>query len=296
MTTSFPCAPSRRMVLTGAAALATAPLASAVGAQALDRPDVVIGWTPWSDAEVVTKLAARVLRESMGQDVELTLADIEAQFRTLAKGDIDVMLMSWEPGLHASYLRQYGGSLTDLGPLYDGTIGLAVPDWVDPSLISSIEDLAKPEVQEALGGRIVGIDAGAGLMATTREAIAAYGLDAYTLEEGTGPKMVREIALAQRKKAPVVVTAWRPHMKFALYGMRYIEDPKGFYADASVIHARANAGFPDREPLLANMLRKMSLEIADIENIMVDARDNGIDTALDTWIAANGDRIRSWVE
>lgn len=287
-------APNRRTLLTGAAALGLAPLAAR--AQSLGRPDVIIGWTPWSDAEVVTKLAARVLREEMGQDVELTLADIEAQFRTLAKGDIDVMLMSWEPGLHAPYLRRYGADLADLGPLYEGTIGLAVPEWVDPSLISSIEDLARPEVQEALGNRIVGIDPGAGLMATTREAITAYGLDGYTLEEGTGPKMVREIALAQRKEAPVVVTAWRPHMKFALYGMRYLDDPQGLYADASTIHARANSGFPERAPDLARMLEKMSLEIADIERIMVDARETGIDAALDDWIAGNADRIRAWVE
>jgi len=287
---------SRRAFLSSVAALGTVSFASPSGAQALGRPDVTIGWTPWSDAEVVTKLAARVLREEMGQDVELTLADIEAQFRTLASGDIDVMLMSWEPGLHASYLRQYGDALVDLGPIYEGSIGLAVPEWVDPALVSTIEDLAKPEVREALGGRIVGIDPGAGLMATTREAIKAYGLEDYALEEGTGPKMVREIALAQRKEAPIVVTAWRPHMKFALYGMRYLADPKGFYADASTIHARANTGFPDRAAAVAQTLRKMTLEISDIEQIMVETREHGIDTALDKWIAANGDRIRSWVD
>ncbi|KUF08759.1 glycine betaine ABC transporter substrate-binding protein [Pseudoponticoccus marisrubri] len=284
----------RRTLLSGAAALALLP--AGARAQSLGRPDVIIGWTPWSDAEVVTKLAARVLRAQMGQDVELTLADIEAQFRTLAAGDIDVMLMSWEPGLHAPYLRRYGAELADLGPLYEGTIGLAVPDWVDPGMLSSIEDLAKPEVREALGGRIVGIDPGAGLMATTRQAMTAYGLGDYTLEEGTGPKMVREIALAQRRQAPVVVTAWRPHMKFALYGMRYLEDPQGLYAEASTIHARANAGFAERAPELARMLGRMSLETADIEQIMVAARETGIDAALEAWIAANGERIRGWIE
>jgi len=285
---------TRRTLLTGAAALSLAPLTAQ--AQMLTRPDVTIGWTTWSDAEVVTKLAARILRQQMGQDVELTLADVEAQFRTLSKGDIDVMLMSWEPGLHAPYLRRYGETLADLGPLYEGTIGLAVPEWVEPSLISSIEDLAKPDVRDALGGRIVGIDPGAGLMATTRDAMSSYGLEAYTLEEGTGPKMVREIALAQRKGAPIVVTAWRPHMKFAQYGMRYLDDPKGLFANASTIHARAHADFPERAPKLASMLQNMSLEVAEIEQIMVDARTNGMDDALETWIANNSERIEGWTK
>ncbi|MDV7144138.1 glycine betaine ABC transporter substrate-binding protein [Tropicimonas sp. TH_r6] len=264
-------------------------------ASSLSAPDVIIGWTPWSDAEVVTKLAARVLRRDMDKDVELTLADISAQFRTIAKGDVDVMLMSWEPGLHANYLRRYGDDLVDLGEIYEGNIGLAVPEWVPEDLISSIEDLAKPEVQEALGGRIVGIDPGAGLMATTRQAMQDYGLGAYELEEGTGPKMVREIAKAQRNETPVVVTAWRPHMKFELYGMRYIEDPKGLYADISSIHARANRNFPDRAPGIAEMLSAIHLEISDIEQIMVAGRQDGIDVAIDAWIAANRDVVSGWL-
>lgn len=281
---------SRRSMLAALASLSATPLA----AQSLGRPDVVIGWTPWSDAEVVTKLVARVLHDMMDRDVELTLADIEAQFRTLSRGEIDVMLMSWEPGLHAAYLRSYGDTLVDLGPLYEGTIGLAVPEWVPADLISSIEDLRRPEVQEALGGRIVGIDPGAGLMATTRDAIQQYGLTNYTLEEGTGPKMVREIALAQRRDAPVVVTAWRPHMKFALYGMRYLDDPKGLYSGASTIHARANTGFPERAPDIADMIGRIALEITDIEEIMVNAREQGIDKAVQSWIDANTAKVADW--
>jgi len=284
---------TRRGFLGTAAAGALTSAAPAFAAS-LGAPDVIIGWTPWSDAEIVTKLAARILRRQMGSDVELTLADIDAQFRTMAKGEIDVMLMSWEPDLHASYLRRHGESLVDLGPLYTGSIGLAVPSWVPEDLISSIEDLGKPEVRDALEGRIVGIDPGAGLMAITRTAMQSYSLGDYTLTEGTGPKMVREIALAERRNAPIVVTAWRPHMKFSLYGMRYLEDPQGLYSAGSTIHARANKDFPQKAPAIADMLGKMSLETSDIEEMMVAARTDGVDAAIDAWISANGDRIAAW--
>lgn len=261
----------------------------------LGRPDVIIGWTPWSDAEVVTKLAARVLRGRMRKDVELTLADIEAQFRTVAKGDIDLMLMSWEPGLHAPYLRRHGDDLVDLGTLYRGTIGLAVPEWVPQEMISSIEDLGRADVRDTLENRIVGIDPGAGLMASTRKAMGDYGLDSYALEEGTGPTMVREIAKAQRGETPVVVTAWRPHAKFALYGMRYLEDPKGVFAEVSEIHARASRDFVSRQPEIADMVRAMSFEVDDIEQIMVHGRDLGIDAAIEDWISANPQTIDRWL-
>lgn len=287
---------SRRGFLGTATATTGLALASpALAAGGLNRPDVIIGWTPWTDAEVITKLAAHVLRDHAGKDVELTLADIGAQFRTVASGDIDLMMMSWEPGLHRKYLQKHEGKLVDLGVLYQGTIGLAVPSWVPADLLNSIEDLNKPDVQDALGGKITGIDPGAGLMATTKVAMKDYGLSGYELTEGTGPKMQRTIAKAKKSEKAVVVTAWRPHMKFEIYGMRYLEDPKGIYADESQIHARASNAFVDREPEIADIIRRMNLEIPQIEAIMTQGRDIGVDEAISAWMAQNEDTIASWV-
>jgi len=288
-------ATSRRTFLAGLAAASGAALAAPALATTLSRPDLTIGWTTWSDAEIVTKLVARVLATRGGYDIELTLADIEAQFRTISKGDIDLMLMSWEPDLHAPYLRQYGRNLTDLGTLYEGTIGLAVPEWVPQDMISSIDDLRRADVQEALEGKITGIDPKAGLMATTRAAIDAYGLTGYELTEGTGPRMVRAIAKAQRTASPIVVTAWRPHQKFPLYGMRYLADPKGLFAASSQIHARANAGFVQTHPQIAAAISRISFQVPEIEQMMLDARENGTEEAIDRWIDANPDRIAAWL-
>jgi glycine betaine/proline transport system substrate-binding protein len=275
---------NRRSFLTAAASASTLALASP--ALALNRPDVIIGWTTWSDAEVTTKLAARVLR-NQGFDVELALADIEAQFRTVSEGAIDMMMMSWEPGLHAPYLRRYGDNLTDLGTIYEGSIGLAVPEWVTD--VNSITDLPGSGIDT-----IVGIDPGAGLMATTREAISAYNLD-MTLSEGTGPKMVRALAKAQRGKDPIVVTAWRPHAKFGMFNMRYLEDPQGLYADKSEIHARANSGFVSKRPDIARIVENMTMDVNAIESIMVNARQVGVDDAVNAWMSENEETITSWL-
>ena len=285
--------PTRRHFLktiTGATAAALASPALATS----NRPDVIIGWTTWDDAEVVTKMAGRILRHAMSKDVELTLADINAQFRTIARGDVDVMMMSWEPDLHAPYLREHGDRLVSLGKLYDGTIGLAVPEWVPEDFLNSVEDLNKPEVQEALQGTITGIDPGAGLMATTRTAMDAYNLNGYTLQEGTGPSMMRSIARAQQTQAPIVVTAWRPHVKFALYNMRYLEDPQGVFDGVSEIHVRANANFPSQQPEIARMLSNMTVGADDIEHILATAQNTGIDNAIDAWIGENIETVRTW--
>ena len=91
--------------------LATAAAAPPSAAQTAE-PDVRIGWTAWADAEIVSKMAAIILRQGMGYDVELTLSDIGVQYRGVADGDLDAMLMSWQPGTHENYLQRYESTWT----------------------------------------------------------------------------------------------------------------------------------------------------------------------------------------
>lgn len=265
-------------------------------AQAEDRPDVIIGWTTWGDAEVVSKLAAIVLQEGMQKDVELTLADIAVQYRGVADGDLDAMLMSWQPLTHQSYIDQYGDRLEDLGPVYEGAnLGLAVPSSVPESLVSSIADLKKPEAMEYFGGEIQGISPNSGISGMTRNAIEQYGLE-YDLLPGTGPKMAMEIGKAQRRDEGIVVTAWRPHWKWAKYDLRYLDDPKGIYGEGESVHAVVTQGFSEREPEIAAFFERMDLTVAEVESLMLEARNSSHREAIYGWIQDNAERVHYWMK
>ncbi|MEK1866017.1 MAG: glycine betaine ABC transporter substrate-binding protein, partial [Ensifer adhaerens] len=62
--------------------LATISLAASIAAgtfgaaAAEEKPPVRIGWAAWSDAEFVTKLAAKLIKDELGQEVELVQTDI----------------------------------------------------------------------------------------------------------------------------------------------------------------------------------------------------------------------------
>jgi len=175
------------------------------------NPDLTIGWTAWSDAEVISKMAVIILSRAMNYDVELTLADISVQYRGVAEGDLDAMLMSWQPRTHAEYLERYKDQLVDLGPLYENTtLGLVVPDYMAESGVNSIADLAKPAVKNRFQGKIQGIGATAGLMKLSRQALDAYQLD-YTLVTSSGPAMAKRLGEALQNQSPIVATGWRPH-------------------------------------------------------------------------------------
>lgn len=276
-------------------AMATAMVLATGTAHANDRPDVIIGWTTWGDAEVVSKMAAIILQQGMKKDVELTLADISVQYRGVADGDLDAMLMSWQPLTHESYMNKYGDRLEDLGPIYEGAnLGLAIPDSIPVSEVSSIADLKKPGVMERFGGQIQGISPNAGITGMTRKAMDAYGID-YELLSGTGPKMAMEIGKAVKKDKGIVVTAWRPHWKWAKYDLRYLEDPKGVFGGSEAVHAVATKGFSQRQPEIAAFLERLDLSVAEVEALMLAARNSSHREAIYSWINEHSERVNYWM-
>jgi glycine betaine/proline transport system substrate-binding protein len=61
-------------------------LALVVSTAVAAKETIKIGWTAWSDAEFVTKLAKRILEDRMDYDVELLQTDIAPQYQGLATG------------------------------------------------------------------------------------------------------------------------------------------------------------------------------------------------------------------
>lgn len=259
------------------------------------EPDIIIGWTAWADAEVVSKMAAMILTKGMNFDVELTLSDISVQYRGVANGDLDVMLMSWQPKTHEDYLRRYGDDLVDLGTLYEGAnLGWVIPDYIPKETLNAIPDLAKPEIRAKLDGKIQGIGAGAGIMALSRKALKAYGLD-YELLVASGPAMAMAIGKAVEKKGYIVATGWRPHWKFAAYPLRYLEDPKGIFAGAESVHAMARKGFKEDHPKAAAFFSRMHFTLDELETIMAEARKTSHREAILSWVKANNDKVSYWM-
>jgi glycine betaine/proline transport system substrate-binding protein len=288
-----PSSLNRRRFVAGTAAtvaLASTPL----GALAQAKP-IRIGWTAWSDAEVVTNIAKLVLEQRMGQKVELVMTDVALQYAALQRGQIDLMLMAWLPGTHKSYWEKVKDDVEDLGVLYsDARLGWAVPAEIPVSTVRTIEDLKKPDVQEKLGGRIQGIDAGAGLMKLSEAALKTYGLD-YKLLTASDAAMVSALDRAIQRKQWIVVTTWSPHWMFSQYKLRYLEDPKQALGGSESIHALARKGFSADFPKAAAFVRNMKVPLSDLEAVMLKARDTNAAKEAAAYIASHGDVVNRWI-
>ena len=262
----------------------------------LQAQDVKIGWTAWSDAEFVTKLATKVMEDRMDQEVELIQTDIAPQYQGLASGDIDVMMMSWLPGTHSDYMEKVGSDIVSLGILYGyARLGWAVPTYIPESELSSIEDLKKDSVREKLDGTITGIDPGAGLTRLSEEAIETYGLDGYNLQISSGAGMTAALERAVNRDEWIVVTGWSPHWKFGAYDLRYLEDPEGVLGSYERVHAMAREGFYQENPEAALFLARMHLDLDVLQAAMFEAQETSYDEAVDNFIDGNEDLIDYWV-
>ncbi len=282
---------NRKLTTIAATAAVTAGMATAANAE-----EVRIGWTAWADAEFMTRMAEDVITERFDTDVELIQTGIAPQYTGLAEGDIDLMLMSWQPTTHEDYIDEYGDEIVDLGVLYsDAKLGWIVPIYLYEQGLTSIEDLKDPEWRDRLDGRIQGIDPGAGLTRLSHKTVEEYDLD-YNLIESSGAAMTAALARAARRDEPIVVTGWSPHWMFGAWNLRYLDDPKGTLGGPESIHAMSREGFKEDFPTIASFASCINIEIDTLNKYMFRGREEGTDQAVQSFLDEKSDLVDSWVQ
>ena len=286
--------PYRKMASVCLAGLILA--ASTTWTQAADRPPVRIGWVNWSDTEITVKLATTALQEHLKQPVKLVMADIGIQFQALANGNIDLIPMVWLPSTHKAFYDKYKDRLEDLGVLYEGRIGMAVPTSIPISEIASVEDLNKPHIREKLDGKILTSEVGNGQYKLTVKAIEDYKLTGYKLVASSESGMLNELDRNLKRNKWSLVNAWSPHWMFSKWSLRYLDDPKQIFGGAEQIHAMARKGFSAEYPEVASFFAHYSIPQADLEALMMQARETSSDKAVAAYYAANKPRFEAMFE
>ncbi|MBO1073856.1 glycine betaine ABC transporter substrate-binding protein [Roseomonas marmotae] len=283
----------KREFLGVSAGLAAAFATGVAHAQAA-KP-IKLGFAAWADAEFVTKLAARLIQDRLKTRVVLVQTDVAPLYQGITRGDVDAMLMCWLPQTHADYWKRVDGKAERLGTLYGGAkLGWVVPAYVPESEVASIADLAKPEVRSKFGGRIQGIEPGAGLTRLSNEAVKAYGLDDYTLQESSEAAMLSMIDRALRRDQWVVATAWSPHWMFGKYELRYLADPKQALGGEEEVVGLGRPGLGKDRPEIAAFLSRLNLPLNELESAMLVAQEKDYDTAVAQYIEQHAERVNGW--
>lgn len=263
-------------------------------AMAADKPALKIGYVNgWDDSVAVTHVAGEILKTKLGYNVTLQPVEPAIMWQGIARGDLDATLSAWLPATHGEYFEKLKDKVTVLGTNYNGAkIGLIVPDYVEAKTIADLEKYAKD-----FDGKITGIDAGAGVMRRTEEAIKEYDLKSIKLMPSSGPAMTTALTRAEKSQKPIVVTGWIPHWMFAQWKLRFLEDPKNVFGEAEHVDTVANPGLEAKAPEAAAFLKKISWSAEEVGAVMLLIRD-GVkpDEAAKQWIAKNPDRVAEWLK
>ncbi|WP_205741901.1 glycine betaine ABC transporter substrate-binding protein [Halomonas marinisediminis] len=250
-----------------------------------------LGIGEWATGQASTYVLKAVL-EDAGHEVEIRSVSLAAIWQGLSVGELDAFTGAWLPVTQASYRASVGDKVEDLGPnLSDARVGLAVPSYVEAS---SIADLA--EAGDAFDRRIHGIDPGAGIMALTEQAMAAYGLDDWRLVAGSDAAMSKTLEAATERQDPIVVTAWAPHPVFSGQSLRYLEDPQGLYSQEESIHTITRLGLAEEMPEAAAILDRFAWSADDVQELMEANQANGeYEANARAWVEAHPELVAEWL-
>lgn len=272
-------------------ALVFGALATGCNSSASDDQKIIkYGYVNWSENVINTMLAKEIL-EKAGYKVETQAVDVGPLFAGLGSGSLDVFTEAWLPGAHGTQYRRYQSKLTKLGEMYDGkgTSSLAVPKYCKAKTFADLQ-----AQRSEYGGKIIGIDPGANIMADSKEAIKKYGLD-YELVTGSEPAMTASLKKAYQAKKCVVVTVWQPLWVWSVYDLRPIEDPKRIFA-SDTVYSIANKEFVDKFPDAAKFFSAYQLSLEDIDAMMLAAQKGTKPSKVaKDWIARNPDQVKKWV-
>ncbi|AZE60239.1 MULTISPECIES: glycine betaine ABC transporter substrate-binding protein [Pseudomonas] len=275
--------------LLGAAATLVVAMGSTLASA--DSKTLSLGYVDgWSDSVATTHVAAEVIREKLGYDVKLQAVATGIMWQGVATGKLDAMLSAWLPVTHGEYWAKNKDKVVDYGPNFkDAKIGLIVPEYVKAK---SIEDL---KTDTTFKNKIVGIDAGSGVMLKTDEAIKQYGLD-YKLQASSGAAMIAELTRAEDKQDSIAVTGWVPHWMFAKWKLRFLEDPKGIYGAAETVNSIGSKGLEKKAPEVAAFLKKFQWASKDeIGEVMLAIQEGAKpDAAAKDWVAKHPERVAEW--
>jgi len=255
----------------------------------------------WEEGIAWTHLAQVILEDEMDYEVTITAADVGPAFASVASGDYDAFMEAWLPGLHHVYVDQFDNNFEKVGTIYEnGVTGLIVPKYMADDGVTTLSDLTKPEVVEALGGQITGIDAGAGMMMVTEEKIfPAYNFSeaGLNLVPSSDAAMMAALDAAYTNNEYFVGMGWQPHSMFGYYDLVILEQDEEKFFDIDQIEIMGRVGLSEENPELFEFLGNMFFVNETIGDLMVYINESDLNTleATREWKDQNKEIWENWI-
>ncbi len=312
--------------LVTAASLAALLSAGAAGAQ--ER--VAISDLSWNGARAIGNVLQAIITGPMGSEAEIVQGMNQAAIimEGMDKGDgsIDIYTDVWMPNQQAlwdEFVDERGTVLTNQP--YQGTSNIYVPSYMAEKGVTSIEDLANPEVAAMFDTDGDGLGeywAGDVTWASTKRwqiKFKSYGLDGLwepNIVSADTFKAGLEAAYASSK--PQLFYYWTPEALHVKYDLTALEEPARFDGCEDVdldaenwlevstfecviapndIFIGYSKSLEERNPPVAAMLSRVQFTGDEINGWIVEMFENKRDPQIvaEEWIEDNADIVNGWI-
>jgi glycine betaine/proline transport system substrate-binding protein len=272
---------------------------------------------PWPGSYANAHVAAIILEQEMGVEVEIVELDENAQWSGLDDGSIDAVLEVWPSG-HGDNIAQFiedRGTVEDIGELGAlGQIGWFTPTYVvdeNPDM-SSYEGLEGNEgmfatAETGSSGQFLAADPS--FVQFDETIIENLGLDLQVVQSGSEAAQLTAVESAIEREEPVLFYFYTPHWLHAQYDLTMVELPAwdedceepaeertcGYPED--VLFKAASAELADRSPDVHAFLSAFELQNEDQDSITfaMDVEGEDPEDAAQTWVDANEDTWSAWL-
>ncbi|WP_319271550.1 glycine betaine ABC transporter substrate-binding protein [uncultured Draconibacterium sp.] len=253
-----------------------------------DDRSLKIVYTDWSESVALTYLSSVLLEEHMDYKVILKLTDVETAYREVANNEADVFTDAWLPETQKQYFDEYKDNIEMLGITYpEARTGLVVPSYSQLRTVDDLKNYNHP---------IVGIDAGAGVMQKTKDAIDVYSLS-NSLLALSEEEMVEQLVDSIQRRKEIVVTGWEPHWIFARYEVRFLDDPDNIFGQKENIYSIANKELANKHPNAVRFFERMQLTEKQLNSLVYEVRvSEDPVNGVKKWMEQNEFIVNQWIK
>lgn len=299
-------------------------------AQATDAPAAADGGekitiklaeNPWSASMINANVAKILLEEQLGYPVEIVTIDENAQWASLATGDLSASLEVWPSG-HAENIAQYidgqhvvenGGPLGPVGkigwytPSYMIAKNPALATWEgfkDPTVAAQYATAETGDLGQFLGGDPSWVQ-------YDGDIIRNLELPLQVVFAGSEQAILAALDAAYSREEPILFYFYKPHSAFAKYDLTEValpEHTEECYAAAEsggvncdypsdvlfkIFWAGLAEAAPDAYTVLKNMNYSTEEQIKMVAAVDTDGKT--AEEAAREWLAANESTWQAWL-
>ena len=245
-------------------------------------------YTDWSESIALTHLAAVLLEEEMGYNIELKLTDVEDAYSEVANGTADLFADAWLPETHQQYAKEHSGHIEQIGITYpEARTGFLVPAFSEMQTIADLRMYRHP---------VIGIDEGAGVMQKATKAIQQYNLP-LKLTSNTEEEMIKQLEDSIKRRKDIVITGWSPHWIFTRYEVKFLADPDSVFGANEHIYTIARLGIEEGHPNAVRFFERMQLTAKQLNSLVYQVRlSEDPQQGVKNWINENEYTVNHWVK